>query len=248
MLFRLLLLFVLVPVAELMLLIRLGEWIGLWPTLGLIVVTGVVGSMLARQQGFSVLRRLQSRLGQGGLPGRELLDGAIILVSGALLLTPGVVTDVVGFAGLIPPTRALIRAGLGRWLKKKVRSDSANFQIFWSGSGSAGGPGRGGSPGPGGPGPGGDPGDSGGPASSGPRVHGQGAGESAGESSRSGRSGSASEGRDRRSTDDAEEVEVSYEIVDEDDEQDRHQDGSQNGQEAGREDESRESRGSEGPT
>lgn len=225
MLFRLLLLFVLVPVAELMLLIRLGEWIGLWPTLGLIVVTGVVGSMLARQQGFSVLRRLQSRLGQGGLPGRELMDGAIILVSGALLLTPGVVTDVIGFAGLIPPTRALIRAGLSRWLKKKVRSGSANFQIFWSG---------------------GDPGDSGGPASSGPRVHGEGAGETSGESSGSGRSGSGSDGRGRR-TDEAEEVEVSYEIVDEDgdEDQDSDEDGRQYGQQAGRQDESR---GSEGPT
>lgn len=243
MLFRLLLLFVLVPVAELMLLIRLGEWIGLWPTLGLIVVTGVVGSVLARQQGFSVLRRLQGRLGQGGLPGRELLDGAIILVSGALLLTPGVVTDVIGFAGLIPPTRALIRAGLGRWLKKKVRSGSANFQIFWSGSGPAGGP-----SGRSGPGSGGDPGGSGGPASSGPRVHGEGAGEAAGARSRSGPSGSGSDGRGRRSTDDAEEVDVSYEIVEEDDEREGEQDGSQNGHQAGRQDETRESGGSEGPT
>ena len=224
MLFRLLLLFVLVPVAELMLLIRLGEWIGLWPTLGLIVVTGVVGSVLARQQGFSVLRRLQSRLGQGGLPGRELMDGAIILVSGALLLTPGVVTDVIGFAGLIPPTRALIRAGLGRWLKKKVRSGSASFQIFWSGSGPASGPGPGGPAGRGGSGSGGGPGDPGGPTSSGPRVHGEGAGEAAGEGSRGGHARSRSDGRDRRRSTEAEEVDVSYEIVDEDRKDDADED------------------------
>lgn len=136
MFFRLLALFVLVPVAELALLIRLGEIIGLWPTLGLIVVTGIVGSALARQQGFSTLRRLQQRMGRGEMPGLELIDGVIILVAGAFLLTPGVLTDVVGFAGLLPFTRPAVR----KWLIHKFKKrENASFRVFWTeyGSGQA---------------------------------------------------------------------------------------------------------------
>lgn len=129
MFFRLLALFVLVPVTELALLIRLGEIIGLWPTLGLIVVTGIAGSALAKQQGFSTLRRLQQRMGRGEMPGRELIDGVIILVAGAFLLTPGVLTDVVGFIGLLPFTRPVVRSWLIRQFKKR---ESANFRVFWT--------------------------------------------------------------------------------------------------------------------
>lgn len=131
MFFRLLLLFVLVPVVELALLIRLGELVGFWPTLGLIVTTGVLGSALAKQQGFSVLRRLRSRLNSGQMPGVEMLDGVIILVAGALLLTPGVLTDIVGFIGLFPLTRGPLR----RWLISRFkRSKSVSgFRVFWGG-------------------------------------------------------------------------------------------------------------------
>jgi UPF0716 protein FxsA len=129
MFFRLLALFVLVPIAELALLIRLGEIIGLWPTLGLIVLTGIAGSALAKQQGFSTLRRLQRRMSRGEMPGRELVDGVIILIAGAFLLTPGVLTDVVGFLGLLPLTRPAIRAWLIRQFKQR---ESASFRIFWT--------------------------------------------------------------------------------------------------------------------
>lgn len=132
MLFRLLLLFVLVPVVELALLIRLGDVIGLWPTLALIILTGIIGSSLAKQQGFSVLRRVQNQLNQGKLPGNELLDGAIILISGALLLTPGVITDLSGIIGLIPLTRRPIRKWLIRRFKRS--KGGASFRIFWGGN------------------------------------------------------------------------------------------------------------------
>ena len=90
---RLFLLFVVVPAVELMLLIEIGQIIGTLPTFGLIVATGLAGSALARTQGLSVWKKFQARLSEGRMPGDELIDGLIILVSGALLLTPGVLTD-----------------------------------------------------------------------------------------------------------------------------------------------------------
>ena len=129
MLGRLLLLFLITPVVELALLIRVGEWIGFWPTIGLIVVTGFAGSVLARREGFSVWRRFNERLQQGGLPGEELVDGMIILVAGALLITPGVLTDVFGFIGLIPLTRAPIRRLLINRLKRRLEDGSVQLHV-----------------------------------------------------------------------------------------------------------------------
>lgn len=109
---RLLLLFALVPILDLALLIWIGQHIGFWPTVGLIVGTALLGSFLARRAGLSVLARFRARLASGTMPGSELTDGLIILVAGVLLLTPGVLTDVVGLLGLFPPTRAPIRRAL----------------------------------------------------------------------------------------------------------------------------------------
>ena len=111
---RLLLVFALVPVAELALLVWLGDRVGLGATLLLIVTTAVAGSWLAHREGLSVFRAVQKKLRAGQMPGRELLDGVIVLASGLLLLTPGVLTDVVGFLGLLPPSRAALRALLQR--------------------------------------------------------------------------------------------------------------------------------------
>lgn len=110
---RLAFLFVLVPVLELMLLIRIGEWVGLWPTLALVLVTGTAGAALARAEGLRVFWRFQSELAQGRLPGQALQDGIAVLLGGAFLLTPGILTDVTGLALLFPPTR--------RWIQKRVR-------------------------------------------------------------------------------------------------------------------------------
>lgn len=129
MLGRLILLFLLTPAVELGLLIQVDKLIGFWPTVGLILATGVAGSYLARREGVSTWRRLNERLRAGDLPGTELVDGVIILVAGALLITPGVLTDFLGFLGLLPPTRAFIRRLLIRRLQHKVEQGSIQVQF-----------------------------------------------------------------------------------------------------------------------
>jgi UPF0716 protein FxsA len=110
---RLALLFVVVPVIELVLLIQLGQVVGLWPTLALVIFTGVTGAALARLEGLRVLFQFRSQLASGKLPGQALLDGISVLVGGAFLLTPGILTDVAGFSLLFPPTR--------RWIQRRVQ-------------------------------------------------------------------------------------------------------------------------------
>ncbi len=117
---RLLLLFTVVPVVELALLVWLGGRIGFWPTVGLIVGTAVVGSALAHREGLSALARFRARMAAGEMPGDELVDGLLILVAGAFLLTPGVLTDAVGFLGLLPPTRAVLRRAVSKRLRRSV--------------------------------------------------------------------------------------------------------------------------------
>ncbi len=136
-LFRLLALFLILPVIELALLIQVDKVIGFWPTIGLILVTGLVGSMLARHEGLSVWRRLNQRLAERGLPGEELLDGVIILVAGALLITPGVLTDVLGFLGLIPFTRVVIRKIVMKRIERAVQRGNISVVGFQGGFGMA---------------------------------------------------------------------------------------------------------------
>ena len=118
MLARLVLLFVLVPVAELMLLVWLGEHVGLLPTLGLVLFTGVLGAALARHQGLATWQRFRTALAEGRPPHRELVEGILVLIAGAFLLTPGLITDSAGFALLVPPLRrratAWLAGALGR--------------------------------------------------------------------------------------------------------------------------------------
>jgi UPF0716 protein FxsA len=127
---RLLLLFTLVPIVELVLLIWLGGQIGFWATVGLIVLTALIGTWLAQREGLSAWQRFQARLASGEMPGRELSDGLIILVSGAFLLTPGVLTDVVGVLGLLPPTRAFVRRELMRRMTRGMQSGSISVFRF----------------------------------------------------------------------------------------------------------------------
>ncbi|PSQ63416.1 MAG: hypothetical protein BRD31_05530 [Bacteroidetes bacterium QH_2_64_26] len=129
MLGRLILLFLLTPAIELALLIQVDRFIGFWPTIGLIIVTGIVGSHLARREGLSTWQRLNERLQRGDLPGAELADGVIILVAGALLITPGILTDVIGFVGLIPFTRRRIRGLAMRWFRRKMEKGSMQVQF-----------------------------------------------------------------------------------------------------------------------
>ena len=121
MLARLLFLFLATPVIELALLIKLGDIIGFFPTVALILLTGITGSYLAKREGLSAWKRLNQKFSSGGLPGKELLDGVIILVAGAMLITPGVLTDLVGFAGLIPLTRKGIRKYALKRIKRAMK-------------------------------------------------------------------------------------------------------------------------------
>lgn len=111
----LLVLFITVPLLEIYLLIQVGSVIGAPLTILLVVATAMVGAFLVRSQGLSTLHRVQTTLAQNELPAGPLLEGALILLAGALLLTPGLVTDAIGFVCLIPPWRqTLVRKFLGR--------------------------------------------------------------------------------------------------------------------------------------
>ena len=118
---RLLLLFILVPLAELCLFILLGDVIGLGPTLAIIVITGILGAWLTKAQGIRALTRFRQAGAEGRLPHQEVLDGILILLAGAVLLTPGFLTDTVGFLLLLPPCRNMIRGRLAAYLKTKIR-------------------------------------------------------------------------------------------------------------------------------
>ncbi len=121
---KLLLIFVFVPVMELYILIEAGRIIGIGATIGLIMLTGVAGAWLARSQGLEILRRIQQDTANGQMPARTLIDGALVLVGGLLLLTPGFFTDALGFSLLVPITRELWRKGLTAWLEKQIRQGS----------------------------------------------------------------------------------------------------------------------------
>ena len=125
----LLLAFIIVPIAEIALLVHVGGLIGTWQTIGLVVLTAAIGTALFRAQGFRVLMRAQDILGQGGFPAKELFDGICILVAGVLLLTPGFVTDTLGLALLVPG----LRIWIGRVLWHTVRR-SGHFEMHVGGS------------------------------------------------------------------------------------------------------------------
>jgi UPF0716 protein FxsA len=101
------LLFIAMPIIEMWLLISVGTEIGALATIGLVLLTALIGVQLLREQGFNTLWRGRRKLEEGELPAQEIIEGIILAVSGALLLTPGFVTDIIGFAGLIPPIRVL---------------------------------------------------------------------------------------------------------------------------------------------
>jgi UPF0716 protein FxsA len=152
--FLLVALFIVVPIAELYVIIKVGEAIGLWPTLALLLADAMLGSLLLRHQGRGAWRRFNEAIAAGRFPGREVVDGVLIVIGGTLLLTPGFLSDIVGLLLLIPPTRALVRRVL-----RRVAVGRFAVVGFGSGRGPFG-PGGGG-PGPFGPGPGPGPGSGG---------------------------------------------------------------------------------------
>lgn len=122
---KLLALFICVPLIELMLLIQIGEWIGLWPTIALVVVTGFLGASLARQQGFKVWTRIQTELNAGRMPAADVLDGLLILIGGIVLLTPGLLTDLCGFALMVPGVRRRVRAEVEKRFRNRQEKRNA---------------------------------------------------------------------------------------------------------------------------
>ena len=112
----LLLLFLLVPVVEIYLLIKIGGVIGAFPTVVLVILTAVIGAALARYQGLATLQRLQATMARGETPAIEVFEGVLLLVGALMLLTPGFMTDLLGFACLIP----LTRRALAFWLLRRV--------------------------------------------------------------------------------------------------------------------------------
>jgi UPF0716 protein FxsA len=110
----LLLLFIVVPIVELYVILQVGQTIGVVPTIALLIADSIVGSVLMRAQGRAAWRRFNAALAERRVPHREVLDGVLVIFGGALLLTPGFVTDLLGMLLLLPPTRAVIRGLLGR--------------------------------------------------------------------------------------------------------------------------------------
>src|SRR3954471_7824923 len=109
-------LFVVVPLVEIYVIIQVGQAIGPWWTIALLLADSILGALLMRSQGRTAWRRFQLALAEGRPPAREVLDGVLVIFGGALLLTPGFVTDVFGLAFLLPPTRVVVRRIVARRL------------------------------------------------------------------------------------------------------------------------------------
>jgi UPF0716 protein FxsA len=120
MLLPLVLLFIVVPIAELAVIIQVGQAIGVWWTIALLVADSILGSVLMRSQGRAAWRRFNAAVQSGRVPAREVLDGALIVFGGLLLLTPGFLTDLLGLVLLIPPSRAVVRVVLARRLEHRM--------------------------------------------------------------------------------------------------------------------------------
>ncbi|MFL2859557.1 MAG: FxsA family protein [Pontiellaceae bacterium] len=112
---QLLLIFITIPIIEIAVLLKLDNAIGLGQTIFLIFVTGIIGAWLVRQQGISIIFQIRKELTNGKIPAKQMIDGVMVLIAGAVLITPGLITDIVGFLLLIPYTRNFIR----KWIRFK---------------------------------------------------------------------------------------------------------------------------------
>jgi UPF0716 protein FxsA len=131
MLMRLILLFTVVPLVELAILFKLNHYIGLGYTLGIVIFTGVLGAYLAKSQGNQILLRIRMDMGEGRMPGDELINGLCVLIGGAMLLTPGILTDTTGFILVIPATRHVVKIYIKNKLKKMIDEGRVNFYFRW---------------------------------------------------------------------------------------------------------------------
>lgn len=127
MLFKLFLLFSVIPVIELAILIKIGSFIGVTSTVIIVILTAIIGAYMVRLEGLGVLYRIQNNMQQGVFPGDELISGAMILMAGALLLTPGFFTDIIGFLMVIPVSRNFIKEIVKKHIDKKISSDDIHI-------------------------------------------------------------------------------------------------------------------------
>ncbi len=130
MLLKLILLLTLVPLVELFILVKLAEATSFLLTVGIVLGTGVLGAALARLEGLRVLANMQGQLDRGELPADGILDGVLILLAAALLVTPGLITDACGFLLLAPPTRHLVRGWLKRWVTRRISTGQGGFHTM----------------------------------------------------------------------------------------------------------------------
>jgi len=128
MFFRLFLIFTIIPVVELALLIKIGTVIGTLNTVMLVIITAMVGAYLVKMEGLGVMMRFQQNMADGIFPGEELFDGALILISGALLVTPGVATDFIGFLLVFPASRQMIKKLLKDYIKRRMDSGTIDIR------------------------------------------------------------------------------------------------------------------------
>lgn len=116
----LLLLFVVLPFVDLVLLLRIGSWLGFWPTVALSIAMGILGGWLAKREGLRVLRAWRRALEELRAPDQGIIDGVLVIAGGALLIAPGVLTDIIGFLFLIPWTRLLVAKLVRRWVDRRI--------------------------------------------------------------------------------------------------------------------------------
>lgn len=122
--------FILMPMLEIVILFKVYEQVGFLDTIGIVVLTGTIGALLARAQGWMVARDIQRDLAEGHMPAPRLLDGVMILIAGVLLITPGLITDGIGFLLLIPFIRSRIRQWLRHRFERALRNGSVQTTIW----------------------------------------------------------------------------------------------------------------------
>ena len=122
-------LFIGLPLVELALLIKLHGIMGLGPTILLVLLTGIAGAALVRRQGVAILFKIQHEMAAGNLPAPQMMDGIMVLLAGALLITPGLITDSVGFALLVPRIREYLRGRLRKMLEQKMRNGYIEINV-----------------------------------------------------------------------------------------------------------------------
>ncbi|MTI47303.1 FxsA family protein [Sporosalibacterium faouarense] len=127
MLMKLILLFTITPIVELYILFQLSGVMGTWSTIGLVLVTGIAGAYLAKSEGRLIISKIKMELNEGRIPGNQLLNGLCVLIGGAFLLTPGLITDILGFCLVIPGIREIFKAFIKRKFKKMIEEGNMNI-------------------------------------------------------------------------------------------------------------------------